>query len=154
MEDAPELVRRARLDAGLTQAELARIVGIQQPSLAQIESGRRAVSEEMLTRLLEAAGYRPSLALEAHAYALVVIGRRRGLDNLRVFGSALHGGDGFDSDIDLVFTPRVGADLFDVALFVAEVEDLAGFPVDAVSDRSAAARHGALRQALESAVPL
>lgn len=43
-----ELIREARLDAGLTQTQLARRAGLRQPSLAQMESGSRNVSEEML----------------------------------------------------------------------------------------------------------
>ena len=36
----------------------------------------------------------------------------------------------------------------------AEVEELTGFPVDAVSDQSRAARDGVMASALASAVPL
>ncbi|WP_128774331.1 helix-turn-helix domain-containing protein [Actinomyces oricola] len=70
VEEAPVLVRAARVDTGLTQAELAGRVGIAQPSLAQIERGARAVSPEMLERILKAADYRTSLALAAHAAAI------------------------------------------------------------------------------------
>ena len=62
--------------------------------------------------------------------------------------------DGFHSDIDLVVTPEAGTDLFDVLLFAAEVEELTGFPVDAVSDQSRAAQDGVMASALASAVPL
>lgn len=154
MREAPALVRSARADAGLTQAELARRAGIQQSSLAQIEGGRRAVSEEMLERILSAADYRPSVALAAYADRIIELGRRRGLVDIRVFGSALAGEDGFHSDIDLVVTPEAGTDLFDVLLFAAEVEELTGFPVDAVSDQSRAAQDGVMASALASAVPL
>ena len=60
-EDAPLLVREARTDASLTQAELAGMTGMSQSTLAQIEAGKRAVSAELLEKILRAADYRPSL---------------------------------------------------------------------------------------------
>ena len=51
-EDAPSLVREARRDASLTQAELAGLTGLSQSTLAQIESGKRAVSAEMLEQTI------------------------------------------------------------------------------------------------------
>ena len=44
------------------------------------------------------------------------------------------GEDDFDSDIDLLVTPSTSSDLFDLALFVDDVERLTGFPTDVVSD--------------------
>ena len=49
-EDAPLLVREARTDASLTQAELAGMTGMSQSTLAQIEAGKRAVSTELLEK--------------------------------------------------------------------------------------------------------
>ncbi|RRJ86505.1 XRE family transcriptional regulator [Gulosibacter macacae] len=131
---APELIRRARLDAGLTQAELARRADLRQPSLAQMESGARNVSAEMLERVLRAADYRPSLPLAAHAAEIVAAAARRGLSNIRVFGSTAQGTDGFESDIDLLVTPGHTTDLFDLALFSDDVQRLTGFRTDIVSD--------------------
>ena len=45
-----------------------------------------------------------------------------------------NGEDDFDSDIDLLVTPSTSSDLFDLALFVDDVERLTGFPTDVVSD--------------------
>ena len=131
---APQLIRAARRDAGLTQARLAQRAGVQQPSLAQMESGNRPVSAQMLERILRAADYRPSIPLAAHAAEIVESARAHRLSNPRVFGSVLRGEDTFDSDLDVLVTPDLDADLFDVALFITEVEALTGFPVDAVSD--------------------
>lgn len=129
-----ELIRRARHDAGLTQAELAKRAELQQPSLALIESGRRRVSGQMLERILRAADYRPSLSLEEHSQQVVELARRRGFSNVRVFGSVARGDDGFHSDIDLLVNARQSVDLFDIALFAHEVEQLTGFRVDVISD--------------------
>ena len=133
-EDTGERIRRARLDAGLTQAELADRAALSQPSLAQMESGRRHPSPEMLERVLRAADYRPSLPLSEHADAIAAAAARRGLTNVRVFGSTVRGEDGFDSDIDLLVTPSAGSDLMDIALFANDVRQLTGFPADVVAD--------------------
>ncbi|WP_136313024.1 helix-turn-helix domain-containing protein [Actinomyces procaprae] len=151
IDAAPELIRAARRDAGLTQTQLAERAGLHQPSLAQMESGRRSVSDEMLERVLRAADYRPSIPLAMHADEISASARAHGLSNPRVFGSALRGEDTFDSDIDLLVTPAPGTDLFDLALFAAEVEELTGFPVEAVADTSVP---DALKSAVREAVPL
>lgn len=148
---AAELIRGARLDSGLTQAELARRSGLRQPSLAQMESGTRSVSGEMLERVLRAADYRPSVPLAEHAEAITAAAARRGLANVRVFGSTVRGEDRYDSDIDLLLTPGSGVDLFDVALFTDEVRRLTGFPVDVILDTG---RSPVLQGAAREAVPL
>ena len=75
-----------------------------------------------------------------------------GLSNLRVFGSSVRGGeDDFDSDIDLLVTPSTSTDLFDLALFVDDVERLTGFPTDVVSDSPLPVQ---LAGAAREAVPL
>ena len=104
-EDAPLLVREARTDASLTQAELAGMTGMSQSTLAQIEAGKRAVSTELLEKILRAADYRPSLPLARYAPSISRYAMKRGLDSLRVFGSIAQGTDGFESDIDLIGTP-------------------------------------------------
>ncbi|AWE41704.1 XRE family transcriptional regulator [Actinobaculum sp. 313] len=148
---APQIIRAARRDAGLTQARLAERAGLRQPSLAQMESGKRPVSDEMLERILRAADYRPSIPLATHADEIIARARVYGLSNLRVFGSALRGEDTYNSDIDLFVTPAPSTDLFDLARFVAEVEALTGFPVEAVADTNVPE---VLKDALREAVPL
>lgn len=133
-ENPGELIRSARLDAELTQTELARRANLRQPSLAQMESGVRNVSDEMLERVLVAADYRPSLALAQHFDRILTAAANRGLRNVRVFGSVARGEDGIDSDIDLLVTPDEGVNLFDLALFIDDVQRLTGFHVDAVID--------------------
>ena len=114
-EDAPSLVREARRDASLTQAELAGLTGMSQSTLAQIESGKRAVSAEMLERILRMADYRPSVPLARHASSIGSYAKERGLEALRVFGSIVQGTDGFESDIDLIGTPSRDLSLFELA---------------------------------------
>ena len=116
-----------------------------------MESQKRNVSDEMLERVLRAADYRPSLPLVEHARAITDAAARRGLKNVRVFGSTVRGEDGYDSDIDLLVTPAPGVDLFDIALFADEVRGLTGFPVDVISDADCSR---ALREVAHEAFPL
>jgi ribosome-binding protein aMBF1 (putative translation factor) len=53
-----EAVRRRRLAAGLTQAELAKAIGSSQSRVAKMESGDPQASLESLVRALVAAGGR------------------------------------------------------------------------------------------------
>lgn len=54
---APSLVRDARRRAGLTQRELARRSGVEQPVISAYERGRRQPTLPTLLRLLRAAGF-------------------------------------------------------------------------------------------------
>jgi len=49
-------LRELRLEAGLTQAELARRTGIHRPNIARVEAGRHTPSLETLARLANAIG--------------------------------------------------------------------------------------------------
>ena len=150
-DDAPELIRAARLDAGLSRVQLAQRAGLSESVLTQVESGARAVSDELLEAVLRAAGYRPSLPVAMQADKILACAESHGLSNLRVFGSSVRGEDDFDSDIDLLVTPSTSSDLFDLALFVDDVERLTGFPTDVVSDSPLPAQ---LADAAREAVPL
>jgi transcriptional regulator with XRE-family HTH domain len=52
-----QFVREARRRAGLTQDQLAARVGLSQPTIARIESGKISPSFERLTSLVRAAGF-------------------------------------------------------------------------------------------------
>lgn len=129
-----ELVAAARADRRMSQTELARAAGMSQHNVAAIESGRRAVGPEVLERLLRAADYRPSIPVEQAADAIVAMGDRFGLHDIRVFGSIARGADHFTSDIDLLARVEEGRGYFDIAMFANAVERLTGFPVDVVVD--------------------
>jgi predicted nucleotidyltransferase len=131
---AATLVRAARDDRGMSQAELARAAEMSQPHIAAIETNRRRVGPEVLERILRAADYRPSVALEAQARKIIRAGARRGIHNIRVFGSTARGADHFSSDIDLLADVDAGRGYFDIGAFISEVEQLTGFSVDLVVD--------------------
>ncbi len=59
VEDGAHLgarIRALRLEAGLTQAELARRTGIHRPNIARVEAGRHTPSLETIARLAQAIG--------------------------------------------------------------------------------------------------
>ncbi len=118
----------------MSQADVARAAGMSQPNVAAIENGTRNPSDDAFERLLRAADYRPSLALEENADAIVEAGRKQGIHDIRVFGSIATGADHFLSDIDLLTRVEGGRGYFDIAAFTHTVEELTGFPVDVVVD--------------------
>jgi uncharacterized protein len=117
--DVAGLLRRARLAAGLSQAELARRAGTSQPAVARYESGTASPSVRTLERLLHATGLRLRVTTEPSEsttsptsermrrlrqarVAIERAARRVGASNVRVFGSVARGHDGPDSDVDLL----------------------------------------------------
>jgi predicted nucleotidyltransferase/DNA-binding XRE family transcriptional regulator len=132
--DAPELVRAAREDAGLTQRALATRAGVKQANIAEIELGRRSVSADLLDRLLAAADYRPAIPTDRQADEIKRIGREFGVSNVRVFGSVARGEDHFDSDLDLLVDIAPGSSTLRAYAFPSLVAELIGFPVDMVID--------------------
>ena len=78
---------------------------------------------------------RPSIALEQHRGAVYRAAGRFRAANPRIFGSALHGDDGEDSDLDLLVDALPGATLFDLGGLQDELEQLLGVRVDLVTPR-------------------
>ena len=148
--DPASLIRTARLDAGLTQAQLAERAATSQPAIARYESGAASPSVATLDRILRATGRRLVLAAEAataqpassarmralraRRREILALMRAHGARNPRVFGSTARGEDRPGSDIDLV----VDIDFRDQGLFpLLELRDalseLLGEPVDLVA---------------------
>ncbi|MGO1543733.1 MAG: nucleotidyltransferase family protein [Gulosibacter sp.] len=101
-------LRSQRLEAGKTQRQLAVRSVLRVPSLQRLRASRNAILE---------------------------VANRRHLSNIRVFGSVARGTAAAGSDIDLLVHPKPNASVFDLAGFMAEIEELLGTPVDVVSDR-------------------
>lgn len=59
----------------------------------------------------------------------------RGLSDVRLFGSVARGDAHAASDVDLLVHPGAASSVFDLAGFMAEVEEILGAKVDVVSDR-------------------
>lgn len=128
------LIRLARDDVGMSQAELATAAGIQQPTISAYENGSKRPRPETLQTILRAARLRPSVALAVFAEDVREAALRHRLHDVRVFGSALRGTDSESSDIDLLVAVSPGASLFDLGGFSSEVETLTGFSTDVLTD--------------------
>jgi len=73
---------------------------------------------------------KPSQALIKHRKAIRKAAIARKACNVRVFGSALHGRDMENSDLDLLVDTMPGATLFDLGGLQVDLEEILGVPVD------------------------
>jgi hypothetical protein len=64
---------------------------------------------------------------------IVHLGEKHGARNIRVFGSVVRGENSAKSDVDLLVDMDQGRTLYDLAGFVADVQDLLGVEVDVVT---------------------
>lgn len=119
----------------MSQRELAARSGVPQPNIAAYESGRRAPAVGTLERLDGALSVPTFEGLRAVREPIIRAARGRRLSDVRVFGSVARGEAGAGSDVDLLVHPGPEASVFDLAGFMAEVEELLGVGVDVVSDR-------------------
>ena len=126
---------RLRQEAGLSQRQLARRAQVPQPNIAAYERGRRVPAPETLERLRGALRSPTLDRLRAASGEIRAAAERRGLDEVRVFGSVARGDAAAGSDVDLLVHPSAAASVFDLAGFMADVEELLGIPIDVVSDR-------------------
>lgn len=145
------LIKAAREDLGISQAELAERAGTSQSALAAIESGKRKVSESLLQRLMKAADVRPSIPLAVNADVIRNLAASFGLSDVRVFGSVVRGDDTSDSDVDVLARFDRTVPFFTMRGFPARVEEVIGFPVDLVLDDSSSPTIDEIRR---TAVPL
>jgi predicted nucleotidyltransferase/DNA-binding XRE family transcriptional regulator len=147
---AGALLRRARADAGLSQAELAARAGVTQSVISAYESGHRQPALPTLAALVEAAGCDLVVDVRRQPRRLGrlsgPVGRRvrrkrrdlvataaaHGVTNLRVFGSVARGQDRLDSDVDLLADLPPGMGLFGLGRVQAELEAILGSQVDLV----------------------
>jgi predicted nucleotidyltransferase len=130
-----EALRRRRQEAGLSQRALAARSGVPQPNIAAYESGRRTPAATTAERL-DAVLRIPTLErLRRARTPILAAAASRGLSEVRVFGSVARDAAGAASDVDLLVHPAPEASVFDLAGFMAEVEELLGVSVDVVSDR-------------------
>lgn len=162
----PELIRRARRAAGLTQAELARGAATSQSAVAAYESGAKTPTAETLERLLRAAGQRlgsgpapprrrrstrPGRLLRAHRQRILAIASEHHASNVRMFGSVAHGQDSSSSDVDVLVDMDRGATLLDQVRLRRALVELLCIEVDVVSSNGLLSRDSAI---LDEAVPL
>jgi len=79
---------------------------------------------------------RPSEAFRVHRAQLRAIVERHGVLRPRVFGSAVHGSDTDNSDLDLLVDPTPQTTLMTLAAIQLEAERLLGVRVDVLTPKS------------------
>jgi len=79
---------------------------------------------------------RPSVALQTHRDAIREIALSHRVQNVRVFGSVLHGDDTEDSDLDLLVDPTPETTLMDIAKIQVEVTQLLNISVDVLTPKA------------------
>lgn len=176
MADVATVIRRARVGAGFSQAELAKQAGTSQPALARYETGAALPTLPTLERLLSACGRRLQVraaratepaapttsmrgqlgprarALRQRRRRLLDAARAHGVRKIRVFGSLARGEAVPASDIDLLVDLEPGRTLLDLAAFRREVQEILATPVDVATPDMLKERIRA--EVLAEAVPL
>jgi uncharacterized protein len=150
-DTAGSLLRRARVGAGMSQAELAASAGVAQSVISAYEAGRRQPSLPTLAKLIDAAGcdlvmdiqhQPPHLSklsgpvgrqVRRKRRELVAAAAAHGVTNLRVFGSVARGEDRPDSDVDLLVDLPPDTGLLGLGRVQAELEAILSTKVDLVS---------------------
>lgn len=149
----PEAIRQARLDANLSQVELAARASTSQSALARYETGAALPTLPTLERLLAACGRRLEIRtppaqpfprptsmrsqlgpqasqLRRQRRRLLEAAGKHGIDRLRAFGSLARGEAKADSDVDLLVDLKPGHTLLDLAAFRREAAEILDLPVD------------------------
>lgn len=153
MLSVPKVILQARLDANLTQVDLAARAGTSQPTLARYETGAALPTLPTLERLLAACGRRLELQtppakrptptssvrgqlgpqadkLRRSRRRLLDAAKRHGIDHVRAFGSVARGEATAQSDVDLLVDLKPNRTLLDLAAFRREAGEILDLPVD------------------------
>lgn len=152
--DAAALIIQVRLDAGLTQAELALRAGTSQPMIARYETGAASPTVSTLRRVLRAAGHElvldsrpatleenegypdsPSLAaIRAHQAAIRSAARKLDIRNVRIFAASQSArGDSPAQAELLVDFPVNKHGMLPLLALACKVEDLTGVATDVIT---------------------
>lgn len=153
MINVSQAILQARLDANLTQVDLAARAGTSQPTLARYESGAALPTLPTLERLLGACGRRLELRtphakhsgptssmrgqlgpqadkLRHNRRRLLDAAERHGVVHVRAFGSVARGEATAESDVDLLVDLKPSRTLLDLAAFRREAGEILDLPVD------------------------
>ncbi len=115
------LALRAMLASGMSQREVAQVLGISQPAVSQQLRFAPDLAQVDPTTLLQAAGP-----------VLKAMASERGFTRLAVFGSLARGQAGPGSDIDLLVRAPKGTSSFGLVKFQQLVQAVLGREVDLV----------------------
>jgi uncharacterized protein len=146
-----EAIRHARAEAGLTQSELARRVGIRQASISKFESGRERPRPETYARILQAARVSPDVALQRYRNDVLDAVRWRRASNPRVFADAAADDPHSSTTLRMLVTFHPDASLLDAAGLMLDLEKILGTRVAVISDR---AQGRIVDRAVAEAIPL
>ena len=144
------MIRDVRKRARLSQVDLAERAQTSQPAIARYETGAAIPSLGTLERICVACGTtlvvraigrprrgaRATLLFERIRRAkdrLLDAGKRHGVRNLRVFGSAARGDETAGSDVDLLVDLEPGRTLLDLIGFQQDAEGILRVGVDAAA---------------------
>jgi predicted nucleotidyltransferase/DNA-binding XRE family transcriptional regulator len=156
MSGVSQALRQARLDANLSQVDLAARAGTSQSALARYETGAALPTLPTLERLLAACGRhleihtplagragRPAPGssvrsqlgpqadkLRRQRRRLLDAAEKHGVGHLRAFGSLARGEATAESDVDLLVDLKPGHTLLDLAAFRREAGEILDLPVD------------------------
>jgi uncharacterized protein len=165
------MIRRVRLEAGLTQAELARCAGTSQPAIARYEQGDTTPTLATLERLMAACGRHLRISsvyaddttvspmrppdmrlLRRRRRRLLAAAAACGARDVRLFGSLARGEQHTGSDVDLLVDLEPGCTLLDLAAFRRRATEVLGVPVDVATPDML--KESVRVEALAQAIPL
>lgn len=146
MLSSAQVLREARRQAGLTQAQLAARASVTQSVVSAYEAGRREPSLRTLIKLVGATGQMLEIRVSARSEAATRLRGRLdesadelksalgalGARSIRVFGSVARGDATDSSDIDLLVDLDEGVSLIDLARIQLEAERILRTGVDVV----------------------
>jgi hypothetical protein len=105
-EHVASVLKRARCAAGLTQTELATLIGTDQSAISAYEGAAKRPSASTVRNILLTIRPRPSVTLYRHRDEVLAVMNEYGIERPRVFGSVARGTDTWRSDIDFLVTVR------------------------------------------------
>jgi hypothetical protein len=119
---------------------------------AQHDTSISELVRQHLSQLTGGANNEIAALLAANKQRIETLAKKRGLRNLRVFGSVARGEADDASDVDLLAEPSKGTSLVDLIGFQRELQELLGRKVDVVTP--AGLPPEVRRRALAEATPL
>lgn len=125
------LALRAMLATGMSQRQVAEVLGVSQPAISQQLKFAPVLDE-----------VHPEVLLEAAAPVLRTLAGERGFTEIGVFGSVARKQASPDSDIDLLTKVPANTSSFDLVAFKMLLEQVLGRPVDLID-------YGGLRPGLD-----
>lgn len=141
------LLRRARQQGALSQADVAARAGVPQSTVSAYESGRRQPTLPMLSKLLEAMGAELTLntatapaelnaltgptgvRLRRHRHQIIETALRHGAENVRALGAVTRGAEQSGEPVELLVDQNPAATAMSLLALQNDLQELIGVPV-------------------------